>query len=244
MTKPPSSRQLRLPVKYVDGVWESAYGGVIPVSPDAKAALILDRSSISDPLFLERMETKNRYKVLEQGTELRVMLSIKEKSKIEKPFADHLINGNDMRSKLSPLCFDGWSPVFLHLVRVTLGKPHYAQMRTYDEEYGGLWLMTHGPQAIGLQSTSICLPEPFSDSPVQSLNHAYTKLSETYEPWRLSHTGNIYTRVLYQEKNERWYPLDLLRNEALDKVDEEIAHTLWDDFMKKSSPAPQEKKKS
>jgi hypothetical protein len=88
-------------------------------------------------------------------------------------------------------------------------------------------------EAVGLASTSIQLPKKISEKPVASLNHAYTKLSETYETWRISHTGNIYTRILYRESNGNWYPLDVLRNEALDKQEQEIAKALWDLFMGK-----------
>ena len=93
--------------------------------------------------------------------------------------------------------------------------------------------MTEGPKAVGLQSTRISLPEVVSDKPVNSLNHAFTKLSETYEPWRISHTGNVYQRFLYKEKDGRWYPLELLRNAALAKKEQEIAYQLWQDFMER-----------
>ena len=33
-----------------------------------------------------------------------------------------------------------------------------------------------------------------------------------FEPWRKSHTGNIYGRIFYKEKNSKWYPIDVLRN--------------------------------
>jgi len=68
------------------------------------------------------------------------------------------------------------------------------------------------------------------------LNHAFTKLSETYDTWRISHTGNIYTRVFYQERNGKWYPLDLLRNEKLEKQEQEIAKGLWKGFLAKMTP--------
>jgi hypothetical protein len=55
------------------------------------------------------------------------------------------------------------------------------------------------------------------------LNHAYTKLSEVFETWRIAHTGNIYYRMLYRERNGIWYPLDILRNAALVNQEQEIA---------------------
>jgi hypothetical protein len=41
--------------------------------------------------------------------------------------------------------------------------------------------------------------------------------------------------VLYRERNGIWYPLDILRNKALEKQEQEIARKLWDDFMGKMS---------
>jgi hypothetical protein len=70
------------------------------------------------------------------------------------------------------------------------------------------------------------LPHSISAEPVATLNHAYTKLSEVFETWRISHTGNIYTRVLYHERNGNWYPLDTLRNKTLEKQVQEIARKL------------------
>jgi hypothetical protein len=91
--------------------------------------------------------------------------------------------------------------------------------------------MTEGLEAVGLRSTTVLLPSAITDKPVSSLNHAYTKLSETFETWRISHTGNIYTQVLYKERSGKWYPLDLLRNKALEKNEQEIARDLWEEFM-------------
>jgi hypothetical protein len=49
----------------------------------------------------------------------------------------------------------------------------------------------------------------------------------------ISHTGNVYQRFLYKEKDDRSYPLELLRNAALAKTEQQIAYQLWQDFMKR-----------
>jgi hypothetical protein len=58
-----------------------------------------------------------------------------------------------------------------------------------------------------------------------------------YEPWRLSHTGNIYDRFLYQETDKKWYPLSLLRDFTLAKEEQKIAFNLWQRFMAEMSIA-------
>jgi len=69
--------RLRIPIRLVDGVWESAFGGAVPVTDDAEAELIIEREFISDRAFLERMETNGLHKVLDEGTTLLVALTIK-----------------------------------------------------------------------------------------------------------------------------------------------------------------------
>ena len=44
-----------------------------------------------------------------------------------------------------------------------------------------------------------------------------------------------FTRAASSES--AWYPLDLLRNEALDKQEQEIANDLWESFMAKMTAA-------
>lgn len=230
-----SNRRLRIPVKFVDGVWECSYGGTVPVSPDTPGDLIVDRGSIADPSFLDKMESKSRYKVLDKGTELLVSLTIKGSPRVSDDLAKHLIPFDKLRFAIATEYLEKWSPDTLHFIRVVLDIPTEAQARRLAEKSGGLWLLAQGAKAIGLISTTIRLPNEVSKDPVASLNHAFTKLSEVYEPWRISHTGNVYTRILYKEKNGKWYPLDLLRNAALDKKEQEIAQSLWLDFLAKTT---------
>lgn len=47
---------------------------------------------------------------------------------------------------------------------------------------------------------------------VRSLNEAYTKLSEKYEPHRRGHGGNVFQKVFYLPPGQHnWQPLDELR---------------------------------
>jgi hypothetical protein len=71
----------------------------------------------------------------------------------------------------------------LSFVKVWLGAPNDKQKRSLSTTSGGLWLITHGFDAIGLASTTIRLPAEIWPNPVATLNHAYTRLSELFEPW-------------------------------------------------------------
>lgn len=231
MTNAQSTRRLRVPVRFVDGIWECALGGAVPVKDGTEAELLVDRKFIGDKAFLEMMERKGRHKVFDEGASLLVCLTIKPESPISDTLRPLLKSYNSLRGTVATEFLDTWNPGTLAFVEVHLGGPDDKQARLFETNRGGLWLITQGVEAVGLASTTILLPTAITDKPVASLNHAYTKLSETFETWRISHTGNIYTRVLYQERNGKWYPLDLLRNKALEKQEQEIAKGIWEKFM-------------
>jgi len=92
---------------------------------------------------------------------------------------------------------------------------------------GGVWLHLQGSEPKGISTSSVKVPDEISKEPLESLNYAFTRLSEKYEPWRKSHTGNIYERFLYKEKNGRWYPLDVLRNAAIAKDEHQLIREQW-----------------
>jgi hypothetical protein len=244
MTKTRSTRSLRIPVRFVDGILECALGGVVPVRNYTEAELVVERGSISDKTFLETMERKGRHKVLDEGTPLLVCLTTKPESTPSDELRPLLKSYGSFRGAIATTYLDYWNPGTIAFVEVKLAGPDDKQARLFETNRGGLWLMTEGVEAVGLASTTVLLPSAISAKPVASLNHAYTKLSETFETWRISHTGNIYTRVLYQERSGTWYPLDLLRNKALEKQEHEIARNLWERFMAKMSTQQVPKRES
>ena len=235
MSKTHSTRRLRIPVRFVDGTWECAWGGAVPVRNDTEAELVVQRTAIADKAFLKSIERKGRHKVLDEGTTLLVCLTMKAKTQAPEALRRLLKPYDYFRGTIATTYLDYWNPGSIVFVEVTLAGPDNKQARLFDTNRGGLWLMTEGAEAVGLASTTVLLPCAISTKPVASLNHAYTKLSEIFETWRISHTGNIYTRVLYRERNGIWYPLNVLRNKALEKQEQEIARNLWDDFIGKMS---------
>jgi hypothetical protein len=228
----PTDKLLRIPIRFLDGQWECEYGGLVPVKNDTAAELLIAERLISDKSFLERMRAKSNIKVLEQGTKLLAYLATKDTQFTDEQ-KKHLIPFQKMSSNIAIEYIDNWNSGALSLVEVSIGDPTEQHLKKFDTTGGGLWLLIEGRKTVGLQSSRIVLPQVVSKEPVISLNHAFTKLSETYEPWRISHTGNVYQRFLYKENNQRWYPLELLRNAALAKKEQDIAYQLWQDFIKK-----------
>jgi len=235
MKKTDPAPLLRIPVRCVDGVWECNYGGPVPVKKDSPGELIIERSAISDPFFLATMEEPDRFRILEQGTELLVALSVKTPEQIPDGLTSHLRPMESVAPALAVNFNQRWHSGTTHFAPIWIGQPDERQAVKLETQSGGLWLLTKGPKPKGLTSTQIRLPEGIEPDTVRSLNHAFTVLSETYETSRISHTGSIYERVLYKETNNRWYPLEVLRDEALAENDTQIANSLWCTFMKRMS---------
>ena len=227
----PSDRYVRIPVRYVDERWECAYGGVVPVAKDSEAELIINSKSITDRDFLAQMRAKSCVKVLDRGAKWLVYLATKDQSTLSDELKGYLLPWLSSERKIAVEYIDNWNSGELSLLEVSIGYPTEQQVRKFGTTDGGLWLLTEGRKAVGLESTRISLPKAVSETPVNSLNHAFTKLSEVYEPWRISHTGNVYQRFLYKENDNRWYPLELLRNAALAEREQAIAYHLWQTFL-------------
>ncbi len=53
---------------------------------------------------------------------------------------------------------------------------------------------------------------PSLNQDAKSINHAYTLISQEYEPHRISHTGNVFSKVYYDDdSSNRWKPLKARR---------------------------------
>jgi hypothetical protein len=96
-----------------------------------------------------------------------------------------------------------------------------------DFERGGLWLNVKGLDKTDIISSPIWMPDGCKEKTAISLNHAFTMLSEMYETHRLSHTGNVYNRVFYQEANGYWYPLADLREGVLANAEHQLLVETW-----------------
>jgi len=73
----------------------------------------------------------------------------------------------------------------------------------------------------------VYFPEEFEMESAQSLNHAFTKLSERFETHRLSHTGSVYSRVFYKESDSHWYPLEELKNPVFGNAEHAVRTAGW-----------------
>jgi hypothetical protein len=59
---------------------------------------------------------------------------------------------------------------------------------------------------------------PSLNMEAESLNHAFTIISEAYETKRRSHSGNVFERAYAQNDSGHWNNLDDLRLETLHRM--------------------------
>lgn len=223
---------IRIPVKLVDGQWEYFYGGGLPVKNGTVGDLVIDRSSIEDKKFLASLKRGSKHKILKPGTELLVALTVRRPSDISPGLVNHLLPRGSNGPALGDAYYWTTRSDDTRFVKIAVGGPTESQKRHDPEEKGGVWLHVEGLIPKGVSSSTIQLPKGVADESAASLNHAFTLLSERYEPWRKSHTGNIYDRMLFQETNGKWYPLNVLRDAALAKDEHQFLRSQWEQITK------------
>jgi hypothetical protein len=217
--KIPTAQRIRIPVRYIDGHWELAYGGAVKVKNGSAADLVIPREQIDDAALLRALTAKRWVRILEEGTELRLALTVR--TKLDPDLSKLLVKGTSVHSESM-----GKLSGETQFVAVNLGPPTKAQTKR-KETKGGLWLALEGIEPRALESSAVFLPEALDLDPAISVNHAFTRLSERFEPWRLSHTGSIYERVFYKEADGFWYPLDDLRQKEMVAAERKIIRALW-----------------
>ncbi len=222
---------VRIPVKLVDGQWEFFYGGGLPIKNGTVGDLLIDKDAIEDKKFLSQLKRHSKHKILETGAELLVALTIKQGGLLDKQLDEtlksQLLSARDKKLMLGDAYFFTTRSPDTRFVKIHIAGPTKGQKRLNPAESGGVWLHLQGLQPKGVSSSLVSLPEEVSKDTVESLNHAFTLLSEKYEPWRKSHTGNIYDRILYKEMNEKWYPLNMLRNAAIATDEHRLIRDQW-----------------
>jgi hypothetical protein len=79
-----------------------------------------------------------------------------------------------------------------------------------------LMLQVRGDQEARLSPCPCTIPS--LNRTADSLNHAFTLISEAFETKRRSHSGNVFERVYTQVTAGKWQALDELRSEAIARM--------------------------
>lgn len=214
---PDWTAKVTVPVKRVGERWEFFYGGDVPVREGTLGELTLCANQISDERFRQRVSQEFVVKILEEGAPLLFALSDRSRG------GARIGTWPDIAQSSVPAGTTRFE-------RVTLGpcKPKSAQPELDGiRETGGLWLKLKGLERSELTGSTVIMPQGFEPAAATSLNHALTLLSQVYETHRISNTGNVYTRVFYQERNNRWYPLNDLRTGVQAEGERLLLSDLW-----------------
>lgn len=176
---PLSTRVIRVPVKLVDGQWELLHGGPVKVREGSIGELRQEKASFDGAKFLEALTEKRCVRILPAGIQLQVALSV-------KPELPQHRRTCLMQSDASTHERTGQLSMDTQFVPVSLGGPTERQKRQVEAE-GGLKRWLEGMEPRSIESGTVELPKATGLPAVDSLNHAFTKLSELFEPWRKAH---------------------------------------------------------
>ncbi len=214
---PDWTAKVTVPVKRVGERWEFFYGGDVPVREGTLGELTLCANQISDERFRQRVSQEFVVKILQEGAPLLFALSDRSRG------GARIGTWPDIDQSSVPAGTTRFE-------RVTLGpcKPKSVQPELDGiRETGGLWLKLKGLERSELTGSTVIMPQGFEPAVATSLNHALTLLSQVHETHRISNTGNVYTRVFYQEKNNRWYSLNDLRTGVQAEGERLLLGDLW-----------------
>jgi len=214
---PDWTAKVTVPVKRVGERWEFFYGGDVPVREGTLGELSLSANQITDENFRKRVSQELVVKILEEGAPLLIALSDRSR-------------GGARIGTWPDIDLPSITAGTTRFQCVTLGpcKAQGAQSELRGiAETGGLWLKLKGLERTELTGSTVLMPEGFEPAVATSLNHALTLMSQKFETHRISNTGNVYTRVFYQEKNDRWYPLNDLRTGVQAEGERLLLSDLW-----------------
>lgn len=223
---------VRIPVKFVNGKWEFFYGGPLSMKEGAYGEITVNKASILSAKLVELLKQETEHKILNEGDELLVALTIRPGSIRSPSLQKQIIETSEIKDSLSLDYYSFIRSGNTKFVRISIGKPTPTQQFLRPEEAGGAWIRVKGMRPLAVFTSYINVPSPVSKDPLDSLNEAFTRLSECYEPWRKSHTGSIYERVLYKETDGLWYPLDVIRDTALAEDENRMIQYNWAQFLK------------
>lgn len=216
--------KVTVPVKCVGERWEFFCGGDVPVKDGTLGELSLNANQITDERFRLQVTQELTVKILDEKTPLLVALSDRSTN---GRLAGHWPKPHPLKVPMGTTRFE----------RIRLGplKKKITENLTLDPQFvrGGLFLKLTGLERCELHGSTVLMPEGFSQLTATSLNHAFTLLSQAHEKHRISNTGNVYTRVFYEDLDKCWHPLDDLRMGVQAAGERQLLHGLWAEVEKK-----------
>ena len=148
--------------------------------------IILEETNFSDKNFYYSLAKQKIIELLPLGSRLLVNIALKDQ--VAEGLAKFIITEN------APKGVDGG------FIEIALQQPQGLKLR--------------GKKKALMLPCRVEIPA-LPEEPAASINHACTLISESFEPWRLSHTGNVFFKVYVQDVSSgEWLSLDALRKRA------------------------------
>lgn len=187
MIPDPLEKTVLIPIRIRDGKLEFFYGGDIPkLKDDAVGHLMVPTYQVEDKGRLQLLEQETEKEFLAKSTHLFCQLNPND-SITGGPHKKFLIPGKQL----------GPPPKSGHFAEIVLHDPLVIKLR--------------GTKKGELQDCRCSIPALPDEEPT-SINHAYTLLSTFFEPHRRSHTGNVFDKVFFETKSNKWEPLKARRD--------------------------------
>jgi hypothetical protein len=183
----PMARTVSIPVRIEGGTIKEFDDKPLPELEDCIGELVVPAFAIKNQQDLERLTAPGETMLFEAGTPLLCRVS-----------------GRQVPNDMSPLCRvepvpD--SPVPGAFVEFLLEEP--------------LYLCTHGTKRPTLKPAR-CIVPALKNLQAGSLNEAYRRISERFEPERRSVGGNVFRSVYYFEPAmDQWRPIGELRGDLI-----------------------------
>lgn len=179
-------RTVEIPIIIRNGKVEFFYGGPLPkIKEDQVGSMSIPALAFENPADVASLSVQETVEILKGGTELYVHMSQKEDS-ISLP--DGLVR--------------------LRAIDAFWGRGGFAKIVLEES----LSLTFRGAKKPLLEPCKCAVPS--LGRTVESVNQAYTRLSEHFEKQRRTNTGNVFQKVFYlPEKQTMWHPLETLRQQ-------------------------------
>lgn len=189
MIPDPMKRKVRIPIRIRGGKIAFEHGSGLPgIKDDTSGVLVLPMYAIQGDAWRDLLANGTKAEFLPKGTLLLFQISIRDEVPPKVP-GIRLGSGTDIPS---------------------LGGYAYAEVRLEDPLFI-LLRLANASKLMPCRCRIAALKETAG-----SLNETYTMLSTRLEPWRRSHTGNVFEKVFAKSPAmDAWFPLKPLREEIL-----------------------------
>lgn len=218
----------RIPVRFERGKWVTRRGSALVAAHGTRAEFLISKDALPLLEGEPSREKESLRPFLSFGGKLLIALAVVDMERILPDLANKLVSPEEMKGKVAWEYVNSRPFTAAHFFPIVLGKPVLSQEADVPNFKGGLLLKTVGRTLSEIKPSEIQGMDGVGSRRAYSLNHALTILSEVYEVHRVSHTGNIFERIFYQEADGKWYPLEFLRHKYWDGPEKSLARAFWD----------------